>query len=410
MRYLLKMNRTLLIAMSLFVLLAFVREVTDATPLTSSQTVGTALRFTVPIMLAGLAGLWAERSGIINIGIEGMMILGTWFGGYAAWQWGAWWGLVFAMVGGMLGGLLHGVAVIRFNIDHIISGVALNILAFGAMRYLSELTFVGEVGGGISNSPPQSSTIPRLNVPVLAGGWDTPDVLRNLEDRGWFLVSDAAGILGGLTRNVSWASVLALALVPLTAWILWHTVFGLRLRSSGESPFAGETLGVKINPLRYQAMAISGGLAGLGGGYLAIVLSSFYREGQTASRGFIGLAVTIFGNWNPVGVLGGAALFGFGEALNLVGPTALPKLFLFFGIVAGLAVVRSASRQKWMSAGVQAVLGLAAIVIFITVDKIPEPLTKSVPFALTLVVLAVSTQRLRPPAFAGRPYRPGEEH
>jgi simple sugar transport system permease protein len=403
-------NKTVLTAVFLFVLLAFVRTVTDASALTSSGTVGVAIRATIPIMLAGMAGLWAERAGIVNIGIEGMMILGTWAGGWAAWQWGPWVGLLVAIGGGTVGGLVHAVAVVRFNVDHIISGVAINILAFGAMRFLSELTFVGEQGGGISQSPAQSSSIPRINLPVLAGGGGTPDVLGNLEDRGWFLISDLAGVLGGFAHNLSWASVIALALVPLTGWVMWRTVFGLRVRSSGEAPGAAETLGVRIAPLRYAALSISGGFAGLGGGYLAIVSSSFYREGQTANRGFIGLATLIFGNWNPVGVLGGASLFGFGEALNLVGPTALPKLFLYLAIVAGLVFVRSAMRQRWVPAAVQGALGVACLIIFLTVDKIPEPLTKSVPFVLTLVVLASATQRLRMPAHDGKPFRSGEEH
>ena len=403
-------RKTLLTAGVLFMLLSFVRAVTGADALTSSTTVGVAIRATMPIMLAGMAGLWAERAGIINIGIEGMMILGTWFGGWAAWQWGPWVGLIMAVVGGMIGGLVHAIAVVRFNVDHIISGVAINILAFGAMRYLSELTFVGEPGGGISQSPKQSSAIPRIDLPFLAGGWGTPDLLGELEDQGWFLISDLAGVLGGFARNLSWASVIALALIPLTAWVLWRTAFGLRVRSSGEAPYAAETLGVRIIPLRYTALLISGGFAGLGGGYLAIVSSSFYREGQTASRGFIGLATMIFGNWMPSGVLGGASLFGFGEALNLVGPTALPKLFLFLAIVAGLVCLRSVMRRKTVGAIVQGVLAVACLIVFLTVDKIPEPLTKSVPYVLTLVVLASATQRLRPPAYDGRPYRPGEEH
>ena len=217
-------------------------------------------------------------------------------------------------------------------------------------------------------------------------------------------------MLGGLTHDLSWASVIAIALVPVTAWVLWRTAFGLRVRSSGEAPAAAETLGVRIIPVRYYALIISGGFAGLGGGYLAIVSSSFYRQGQTASRGFIGLATMIFGNWMPSGVLGGASLFGFGEALNLVGATALPKLFLFLGIVAGLVFVRSALRRRWVAAAIQGALAAGCILIFVTVDKIPEPLTKSVPYVLTLVVLAAATQRLRPPAYDGRPYRSGEEH
>lgn len=405
-----RFRRFALVALAMFVLLSVVRVATDADALTSSITVGAALRSTIPILLAGLAALWADRVGIVNIGIEGMMILGTWFGGWAAWEWGAWAGVVAAIVGGSIGGLIHCVAVTRFNVDHVISGVAINILAFGAMRYLSELIFVGEQGGGITQSPQQTSSIGKASLPFLSGGADTADGLGNLEDRGWFLLSDAAGIVRGLTVDVSYLSIIALLLVPISGFVLWRTKFGLRVRASGEQPHAAESLGVKIVPLRYFAMLISGGLAGLGGGFLAIVATSFYRQGQTQSRGFIGLATSIFGNWRPSGVLGGSALFGFGEALQLVGSTAVPKLFLVFAIIAGLAAGRAVIRKTAKSAIVLGVCSVAALVLFITVDEVPEPLTKSVPFVLTLVVLATSAQRLRPPAFTGRPFRSGEEH
>lgn len=405
-----KWRVALLLAGGLFVLLSIVRFTTDASALTSSITVGAALRATIPILLAGLAALWADRVGIVNIGIEGMMILGTWFGGWAAWQWGAYVGVLFAILGGSLGGLIHCVAVTRFNVDHVISGVAINILALGAMRYLSELIFVGEQGGGITQSPQQTSSIGKLSLPVLSGGWGTPDVLGNLEKRGWFLISDAAGILRGLTIDVSYLSILALVLVPVTFFVLWRTRFGLRIRSSGEQPHAAESLGVKIVPLRYQAMLISGGLAGLGGGFLAIVATSFYRQGQTQERGYIGLATAIFGNWRPTGVLGGSALFGFGEALQLVGSKAVPKLFLVFAIVGLVALIRAVMKRKVVPAVVIGVLAALSLLAFVAVDEVPEPLTKSVPFVLTLIVLATAAQRLRPPAYTGRPFVSGEEH
>jgi ABC-type uncharacterized transport system permease subunit len=397
-------------AAALFVLVAVIRASTDTASLTSSQTIGTALRATVPILLAGLAGLWSERVGVVNIGIEGMMILGTWFGAYGAWQWGAWAGLAFSVVGGAIGGLIHAIATVRFNVDHVISGVAINIAAFGATRYLSEMAYVGEQGGGISQSPPQSSSIPRLNVPFLAGGWDTPDALGSLEDRGWFLLSDMAGVLRGLMYNVSWATVIALALVPLTWWALWRTRLGLRMRSSGEAPGAAETLGVRVVPLRYVGLAIGGGFAGLGGGFLSIVSSSYYRQGQTAERGYIGLATTIFGNWRPTGVLAGASLFGFGEALNLVGRAALPKLLLVIAIVAAVLAIRAVSQKHLAGAAVGAAIAALGLIAFLTLDTVPEPLTKSVPYLLTLIVLATAARRLRPPAWAGRPFRSGESH
>jgi general nucleoside transport system permease protein len=407
-------GRILVIASVLGVLLSLTRVLTDGDDLTSSATAGATLRVTIPILMAGLAGLWAERVGIVNIGIEGMMILGTWFGGWGAWQFGPWVGLLMGILGGALGGLLHAFAVVRFNVNHIISGVAINLLALGAMRYLSELVFVGEQGGGISQSPPQEAPIPRISFPFLAGGelfgWRSPDILGWLEERRWFLVADAAGVSRGLVFNVSWASLIALALVPLTAWVLWRTRFGLRLRSSGEAPAAAESLGVRVAPLRYVAVMISGGFAGFGGAFLAIVSSSYYRQGQTANRGFIGLATTIFGNWRPFGVLGGASLFGFAEALQLVGRDSLPKLFLFLSFVAGLMVIASLVRHRLVPAINGTIAAALLLIGYFTIEEVPEPLTKAAPYVLTLVVLATASQRLRPPAHAGLPYRSGESH
>jgi simple sugar transport system permease protein len=214
----------------------------------------------------------------------------------------------------------------------------------------------------------------------------------------------------GAFYNVSWATIIGLALVPLSAWVLWRTRFGLRVRSSGEAPAAAESLGVKVTPLRYFAMAISGAFAGFGGGFLAIVSSSYYRQGQTGSRGFIGLATTIFGNWRPFGVLFGALLFGFAEAMQLLSPDSLPKFCLFLAMVAGLMAIASMVRHKV----VPAINGIVAAALFmwvyISVEKIPEPLTKATPYVLTLVVLSAASQRLRPPAHAGAPYRSGEDH
>ncbi len=406
--------RALTMAATLFVLLSFTRWFTDGDDLTSSGTVGTTLRVTTPILLAGLAGLWAERVGIVNIAIEGMIILGTWFGGWGAWKYGPWTGLLLAVIAGSLGGILHAIAVVRFNVNHVISGVAINLFAFGAMRYLSELVYTKDTGGGISKSPQQKAAIPRVNVPFLAGGeiggWKSPDMLGWLERKHWFLIGDLGGVLRGLVYNLSWATIIALAMVPLSAWILWRTRFGLRVRSSGEAPAAAETLGVKVTPLRYAALAISGGLAGFGGGFLSIVSNNYYQQGSSGNRGFIGLATTIFGNWRPVGVLGGASLFGFAEALQLVGPDSLPKLFLFITFACGLVAILSMVRKKLVPAINGVVAGGVFLVGYLLVDKVPEPLTKSAPYVLTLIVLASASQRLRPPAHAGLPYRSGESH
>ena len=407
--------RTMLFAGTLFLLLSLARVLSDGGDLTSSQTMGTTLRVTCPILLAGLAGLWAERAGIVNIGIEGMMIFGTWFGGWGAWKYGPWVGLLLAIIAGSAGGLIHAFAVVQFNVNHVISGVAMNLFAFGAMRYMSELVYTAKIqGAGISQSPQQKWPIPRVNLPFLAGGdlfgWKTPDSLGWLERHKWFAIGDLAGILRGIAFNVSLASLLVLTLVPISAWVLWRTRFGLRLRSSGEAPAAAESLGVKVTPLRYAAMAISGGFAGLGGGFLAIVSSSYYRQGQTANRGFIGLATNIAGNWRPVGVLASAALFGFAEALQLVGADSLPKLFLFLTFACGLGLLVSLLRRKMVPMINAVVAGGLFLWIYLAVNEVPEPLTKAAPYLMTLIVLTTASQRLRPPAFAGIPYRSGESH
>ena len=406
--------RLLSIGLSLVAVMSVTRLWTGFDNLTSSGTIGAALRLTVPIMLAGLAGLWAERVGILNIGIEGMMILGTWFGAFGAWKYGPWIGFLFAIFGGALGGLIHAVATIRFNIDQVISGVVMNLLAFFGVRYLSELVFVGQPQGGISQSPPQSSAIPKVDVPFLAGGpvgsSSTPDALGWLEERGWFLIADLAGMTRGLMSGLSLASLIALLLIPFSAWVLWRTSFGLRLRSSGEAPEAAESLGVNVIRVRYIGLLISGGFAGLGGGFLSIISSSYYRQGQTAGRGFIGLATMIFGNWRPSGILGGAAVFGYSEGIKLVAGGSITGLFLFVFFVSAIVGLISLLRRQMRRGTTGIGVSVIALIAYLTVDEVPESLTQSLPYVITLIVLATASQRLRPPAKAGVPYRPGGAH
>ena len=219
-----------------------------------------------------------------------------------------------------------------------------------------------------------------------------------------------AGILRGLVYNVSWATIIALPLVPLSAWFLWRTRVGLRVRSSGEEPDAAESLGVRIVRLRYLGLTISGAFAGLGGAYLSIVASSYYRQGQTAGRGYIGLATMIFGNWRPSGVLGGATLFGFSEALKLRREDSLIALFLFVSFVAGLIAILSLYRKRAITGVIAAITGVLFLLVYLTVNKVPESLTQATPYLVTLIVLATASQRLRPPAHAGKPWRPGSSH
>jgi simple sugar transport system permease protein len=408
-------NRRLIItATVLLTLLSIARIQSGENGVTSASTVGAALRLTVPILLAGLAGLWAERCGVLNIGIEGMMILGTWFGAWGAWKFGPWVGLLMGIAGGMLGGLIHAVATVRFNIDQVISGVVMNLLGLYGARYLSDWLYSGRTDAGVSQSPQQKYPIPKFDVPFLSGGhlfgWKTPNIAGWLEKRHWFFIGDIGGIVHGVTSNLSWATVIAITLVPVSAWVLWRTRFGLRLRSSGEAPTAAETLGVKVIRVRYAGLLISGGFAGLGGATLSIVASSYYRQGQTAGRGFIGLATMIFGNWRPLGVLGGAGVFGYAEAIKFVARDSIPALFLFITFVAGLMLIIAMLRRKTITAISAFVAGGLFLTAYLTVNRVPESLAQSVPYVTTLIVLSSASQRLRPPAQAGVPYRPGESH
>ncbi len=179
----------LLVAFGIAVVSA-VRIWTGADNLDSSGAIQAAITAAVPIALAGLSGLWSERAGVVNIGIEGMMVLGTFGAGYAGYQWGPWAGVFFGIVCGLLGGLLHGLVTITVGVDHIISGVAINILAPGLTLYLSRLVFTDAPGGGQRQSPPVPD-VGRITLPWLS------DWLGEIEDKGWFFVSDVASILRG---------------------------------------------------------------------------------------------------------------------------------------------------------------------------------------------------------------------
>ncbi|MER5489427.1 hypothetical protein ABT024_40590, partial [Streptomyces sp. NPDC002812] len=164
----------LLIIAGVLVLTSVVRLITGANEITSTGQVSTALRLAVPIGLAGLGGLWAERAGVVNIGLEGMMILGTWFGAWAGYQWGPWTGVIFGIIGGCIGAVLHAIATVTFNVNHIVSGVAINILALGLTRYLSKFTFEDAPQGSSKQSPPIDSlgtfSVPGLPGPVRQAG------------------------------------------------------------------------------------------------------------------------------------------------------------------------------------------------------------------------------------------------
>ncbi|HEV7627320.1 MAG TPA: ABC transporter permease, partial [Streptomyces sp.] len=289
----------------------------------------------------------------------------------------------------------------------IVSGVAVNILALGVVQFLAKLWFGAEgsaaaqAGGNDKQSPPMED-MPTFTVPGLAEG------LQSVEKHHWFLVSDAAGILGSFVSNVSWLTVLAVALFVGSFFVLWRSPFGLRLRSCGESPVAAETLGVNVLKYKYAAVTVSGGLAGLGGAFLAIGVH-IYQDQQTGGRGYIGLATMIFGNWRPGGVAMGAGLFGFMDALQLRGggPTVHALLLLVAVLLAALALWKL-RKGGLIQAAISGVTAVALLVWYLVTDTVPLEFVEMSPYITTLLVLSLAAQRLRPPKAIGRSYRRGQ--
>nr|WP_245574169.1 ABC transporter permease [Amycolatopsis nigrescens] len=375
---------------------------TGINTLTSTNTSQTALRLALPILLAALGGLWAERAGVINIGLEGMMILGTWGAAWGAFYGGVWAGLLAAIVFGALGGLLHAVATVTFNVNHIVSGVAINLLGLGVAKYLATLVFEP-----LSGNPRQSPTVPKFDTysATFLSDW-----LGDLEAQQRVGLSDAAGLIRGLITEVSPLAMLALLLVPVSYLVLWRTRFGLRLRSCGENPVAAESLGVNVYLHKYIAMLISGALAGMGGASLVLLAGGAdYLENQTNGRGYIGLAAMIFGNWRPGGLLGGAALFGYADGLQLSGGGEAVLALLYGAVILlGVIVVVQLIRRRWIAAALGVVGAGVLYYIYWANDDLPSDLIPYTAHFVTLIVLAVASQRLRPPKADGARYRRGE--
>lgn len=383
-------------------LLSLTATLTGRLQLTSSGTTQAAVLLMLPILFAALGGLWAERAGVINIGLEGMLILGTWGAAWAGYQYGPWAAMVGGLVFGALGGLLHAVATVSFGVNHIVSGVAITLLGMGVTRYLASVVFLP-----LSNNPRESPPVPgfeTFSVQPVVG------VLEVLEDEQRVVLSDVAGLLGGLLSGLTPLVVLGFGLVPVSYLVLWRSAFGLRLRSCGENPEAAETLGVPVYTYKYLALIISGGLAGLGGAALTLNPGQLgYLEGQTGGRGYIGLAAMIFGNWRPGGLLAGSALFGYIDGVQLrAGGEAVHALLYGASILAvGLAVMWMA-RRRLRPAIVAAVTGAVVYLVYFNTETVPREFASYAPQLVTVLVLAVASQRLRPPAALGLEYRRGE--
>lgn len=392
--------------------MSLARIISGNDDLTSSGTFGVALRTAAPIAMCGLGGLWAERSGTVNIGLEGMMVMGTIFAGWWGWEYGPWMAILGGVLGGILGGLLHALATVTFGVNHIVSGFAINLIAPGVARFMANQLFVGEPGGSVTNSPGNQGNIGKFTMPFTSGGelfgWTTPDPLGWIEDQGWFIVSDLAGLAKGVTTNVSYDVILVIVVFVASAYVIWHTPFGLRLRSAGERPNAADSLGVSVLLTRYYGMIISGACAGLGGAVL-VLFTNRYQEGQTGGRGFLGLATLIVGNWMPAGVAAGAYLFGYFQGITLrVRPEQL-VLAVVLAAAIGLVFISLIAlwQRRWKLIPWTIALAAAGFIAYAMADRPNNQFVYIMPYLVTLIVVAAGGQHLRPPAQEGIPWRKG---
>jgi ABC-type uncharacterized transport system permease subunit len=239
----------------------------------SGQLFSSTIRLATPLILAALGGLFSERSGVINIGLEGMMLAGAFTAASVTWALGnPWAGLLAGAAAGLALASIHAVACIRYKADQVVTGTAINILMLGIPGFLSGALFLS------SGSTPQ---IPK-------------------------------------DQLIPWTPiVMAFLAVPLTWYALYRTPFGMRLRAVGENPEAADAAGVNVANLRYSGVLLSGMLCGIGGAYLSIGQSSLFTRNMTSGRGFIALAALIFGKWRPLQTMLACLFFGFTEAVTI---------------------------------------------------------------------------------------------
>ena len=246
------------------------------------------LRFATPLIFAALGGMFSERSGVVNIGLEGMMLMGAFFGIMAADKLDSWFlGLLVGVLSGGAMALLHAIWSVHLRADQIISGFAINFLALGLTGYLF-IDIYGQEG-----TPTDIPSIPNVRLSFL----------------------DDVPFLGDIFGNLNLMIWIALILIPLSWLVLFKTPLGLRIRAVGEHPRAADTVGIDVYRIRYGAVIASGMLAAAGGAFLSIGFVNSFNENMTAGRGFIALAAVIFGNWRPFGAAAACLLFGFSSAL-----------------------------------------------------------------------------------------------
>ena len=264
------------------------REETSLDAVVNAGLIAATLRFATPLAFAALGGIFSERAGVVNVGLEGMMLGGAFFGIFAAAESGSWIvGLVGAMIAGGLLAFVHAVLSIHLRADQIVSGTAVWLFALGLTGYLFRSIY------GAEGTPSDVSRIPDVKLPGVRD------------------IAFVGEIFGQLNLMI-WIMLL---LLVLSYVVLFKTPIGLRIRSVGEHPKAADTVGISVYGVRYASVVVSGMFAALGGAYLSIGFVGSFNENMTIGRGFIALAAMIFGKWHPFGAFGGCMLFGFANAL-----------------------------------------------------------------------------------------------
>ncbi|MGI2327170.1 ABC transporter permease [Planococcus sp. YIM B11945] len=308
--------------------------------------VPSAIFYAAPLIFVAIGGVFSERSGVVNIGLEGLMVIGAFVGilfnlmfadtfGNAT----PWVALIAAMVAALLLSLLHAVASITFRADQVVSGVAINLLAIALSLYLVQKIFDKGQTDFITER------FGRYNVPFLA---DIP-------------------VIGPLFfKSVYNTSFLAIGLAIVAWFVIYKTPFGLRLRSVGEHPMAADTMGIKVSRMRYIAVMISGGLAGIGGAIYAQTITGDFGHSTINGQGFMALAAMIFGKWHPLGAMGAALFFGLAQSLSIAGPS-IP-----------------------------------------IIKEVPSVFLLILPYVLTILALAGFIGRANAPKASGKPYIKGE--
>ena len=358
-----------LIIVVLFGIVVMIGSVQTSPVRIISSMLATTIAFATPLTLGALSGTFCERSGVVNIGIEGMMLSSAFFGWlgaiymYHVFNAGIGlsitMGVVFAVLSGMLMGLLLAVLSITFKVDQIIGGTVINILAVGLTGFLNRQLFFGSAsafGGSIPNSP---GVLPTIHIPIR-------EIFGPLCNEAAECLQTVASINRVFDQKP--IALSAILLVFISHYILFNTRWGLLTRAVGEHPKAADTVGINVIQMRYANVLIGGMLAGLAGAYFTIESVPSFEPLLTNGRGFISLAAMIFGNWTPIGAWTAALVFGASYALNI-----------------NLQLFRNVIPPQWAFLQQSYVTGL-------------------VPYILTMIILTGIIGRTTPPAADGQPY------